>query len=269
MIGPLSAGVAELCDNAASHLSGPGAESVAALRRRLDEPLRLAVAGRVKAGKSTLVNALVGRQVAQTAETECTRVVTQFRYAPDERYEVVARSGATTAYRLPADGLPEAFPLPPKDIARVDVWLSSEPLRTCTIIDTPGLSSTNTDISARTSALLGTGLDDDCRQAISGAEAVLFVLNQNVRDGRAAGARLLPRTVGDRTSGTACRGTPGPGSQGRGRGHRAGELDGGPHQSRSTRRGGRQRRTTYGRRHGTWPPVARRACGTPSRPLCP
>ena len=181
MIGPLTAAMAQLCDNAASNLSGTGAETVAALRRRLDEPLRLAVAGRVKAGKSTLVNALVGRRVARTAQTECTRVVTQFRYAPDERYEVVARSGATTVHRLPADGLPEAFPLPPEDISRVDLWLSSEPLRTCTVIDTPGLSSTNTHVSARTGALLGVGLDQDSRQAVRAAEAVLFVLTHDVR----------------------------------------------------------------------------------------
>src|SRR6478736_7221485 len=39
----------------------------------LAEPLRLAVAGRVKAGKSTLVNALVGRLVAPTRAGECTK----------------------------------------------------------------------------------------------------------------------------------------------------------------------------------------------------
>jgi ribosome biogenesis GTPase A len=34
---------------------------------RLGEPLRIAIAGRLKAGKSTLVNALIGRRVAPTA----------------------------------------------------------------------------------------------------------------------------------------------------------------------------------------------------------
>ena len=34
-------------------------DAVDAVTRRLDEPLRVAIAGRVKAGKSTLLNALV------------------------------------------------------------------------------------------------------------------------------------------------------------------------------------------------------------------
>ncbi|MDN5750703.1 MAG: dynamin family protein, partial [Pseudonocardia sp.] len=38
---------------------------------RLDEPLRVAIAGKVKAGKSTLLNALVGEQVAPTDAGEC------------------------------------------------------------------------------------------------------------------------------------------------------------------------------------------------------
>ena len=49
---------------------------------RLDEPLRVAIAGKVKAGKSTLLNALVGEQVAPTDAGECTRVVTWYRAAP-------------------------------------------------------------------------------------------------------------------------------------------------------------------------------------------
>ena len=51
------------------------------LDRRLREPLRLALAGIVKAGKSTLLNAMLGEQIAPTDAGECTRVVTWYRYA--------------------------------------------------------------------------------------------------------------------------------------------------------------------------------------------
>src|SRR5690606_31682359 len=52
---------------------------LAELARRLDEPLRVAVAGRIKAGKSTLLNALIGEQLAPTDAGECTRIVTWYR----------------------------------------------------------------------------------------------------------------------------------------------------------------------------------------------
>ncbi|NLH68587.1 MAG: GTP-binding protein, partial [Brooklawnia sp.] len=43
------------------------------LENRLQEPLRVAIAGIVKAGKSTLLNALLGEQIAPTDAGECTR----------------------------------------------------------------------------------------------------------------------------------------------------------------------------------------------------
>ena len=56
---------------------------IAELERRLHEPLRLAIAGMVKAGKSTLLNAMLGEQIAPTDAGECTRVVTWYRYSDD------------------------------------------------------------------------------------------------------------------------------------------------------------------------------------------
>jgi predicted GTPase len=78
--GPLSARVADLCQEVGHRLGGATQGQVLDVRRRLDEPLRVAIAGRLKAGKSTLVNALIGRRVAPTEVGECTRIVTQFRY---------------------------------------------------------------------------------------------------------------------------------------------------------------------------------------------
>src|SRR3954470_7495205 len=49
---------------------------------RLNQPIRIALAGTLKAGKSTLVNALVGENIAPTDATEATRIVTWFRHGP-------------------------------------------------------------------------------------------------------------------------------------------------------------------------------------------
>ena len=84
----LSARVRALLDRARREVSDPAArETLDATLRRLDEPMRVAIAGRVKAGKSTLLNALVGEELAPTDAGECTRIVTWYRDGPT--YQVV------------------------------------------------------------------------------------------------------------------------------------------------------------------------------------
>jgi predicted GTPase len=65
----------------------PGLQSVL---DRLDDPLRVAIAGRVKAGKSTLLNALVGEELAPTDAGECTKIVTWYR--DGVTYQVLLRA---------------------------------------------------------------------------------------------------------------------------------------------------------------------------------
>ena len=60
---------------------------------RLDEPLRVAIAGKVKAGKSTLLNALVGEELAPTDAGECTRIVTWYRDGITYRATLRAHAG--------------------------------------------------------------------------------------------------------------------------------------------------------------------------------
>ena len=149
-----------LCDEAGGALVPAARPELAVLRSALTEPVRVAVVGQVSSGKSTLVNAMIGRRVAPTAATECTQVVTWYRFGGPDRAQLVLRDGSV--HPLPFDGaLPETLGLDPARVERIDVWLQSGPLRNLTLIDTPGLGSLQRPDS-----------DDAVRTAVAGEASV-------------------------------------------------------------------------------------------------
>jgi energy-coupling factor transporter ATP-binding protein EcfA2 len=175
VVGPLCRRLIALCDEALSVTESPDAKSaLETVRSSLEEPLRVALVGRVSSGKSTIVNALVGQRVAATAIGETTRVVTWFRFGARERAVLTRRDGTTAPVPLRADGsLPPDLGEEPGTIERIEVWLSSGALREMTIIDTPGLASL-TGAGNVTSELLA--IDGDSRAAISLADAMVLVM---------------------------------------------------------------------------------------------
>lgn len=127
------------------------------LEVRLGEPLRLAIAGMVKAGKSTLLNAVVGEHLAPTDTGECTRVVTWYRHGEVPAVQVVLRDG--TIHRLPVRRIEGELQLDtgghdPEEVARLEVRWPSPALHTMTLVDTPGLASLSTEVSERTTRAL-------------------------------------------------------------------------------------------------------------------
>ncbi|MEE6135622.1 isoniazid-induced dynamin-like GTPase IniC [Mycobacterium sp. 050128] len=123
---------------------------------RLNEPIRVALAGTLKAGKSTLLNALVGQDIAPTDATEATRIVTWFRHGPTPK--VTANHWGGRHSNVPINhsaGLTFDFrTLNPADVADLDVEWPAEELVETTIIDTPGTSSLTREASDRTLRLL-------------------------------------------------------------------------------------------------------------------
>ncbi|MFC9559782.1 dynamin family protein [Agromyces sp. NPDC056965] len=143
------------------------------LERRLHEPLRLAVAGMVKAGKSTLLNALLGEQIAPTDAGECTRVVTWYRY-----------SATPTVTLHPKEGEPRRLPvrrdqgrlmldlggIPAEQVGWIDVGWPLIGLKSMILIDTPGIASLSVDTSARARSFLTP------EDAPSSADAVVYLM---------------------------------------------------------------------------------------------
>ena len=148
------------------------AERLAAVRARLDEPLRVAIAGRVKAGKSTLLNALVGERLAPTDAGECTRIITWYR--DGHTYQVLARPRGAAPRQLRFtrdDGAIDVDleGMAPEDIDELQVTWPSQALRTATLVDTPGIGSLSEKAARRTWEFLST--DDEAP-----ADAVLYLM---------------------------------------------------------------------------------------------
>src|SRR5690606_13144685 len=132
-------------------------ERLVELAQRLDEPLRVAIAGRIKAGKSTLLNALVGEQLAPTDAGECTRIVTWYR--DGHTYRVTARLPDGDSRQLKFQREDKAIEidlggLTPEQVSELEVTWPSQALRTATLIDTPGIGSLSEQVARRTWDLL-------------------------------------------------------------------------------------------------------------------
>jgi replication fork clamp-binding protein CrfC len=139
---------------------------------RLNQPIRIALAGTLKAGKSTLVNALVGENIAPTDATEATRIVTWFRHGPTPKVTANHVGGRRTNVPITRDdGLTfDLGRVDPADVTDLDVEWPAAELIDATIIDTPGTSSLSRDVSERTLRLL---VPDD---GVPRVDAVVFLL---------------------------------------------------------------------------------------------
>ncbi len=152
----------------------PGQAAVSEIGRRLDEPLRVAIAGKVKAGKSTLLNALVGEELAPTDAGECTRLIWWFRDGLTYRTTLHPRSGPARALRfnrhagaleVDLDGVAEA------DIDRMEVEWPSRALQAMTLIDTPGIAS-----ATRATADTAEAFFDPDNERTTPADAVIYLM---------------------------------------------------------------------------------------------
>jgi GTP-binding protein EngB required for normal cell division len=133
-------------DELAALGTGQDRERIAALRDRLEAArLRVLVAGEAKRGKSTLINALLGRAVLPAGVTPLTAVATTVRYGDDPHAEVRFADGHEEKHLLSA--LPDLVtergnPANWRRIAAVTVYLDAPLLAGgVELVDTPGTGS--------------------------------------------------------------------------------------------------------------------------------
>lgn len=169
----LADGLRADCEECAAALPpGPARSAVAAVAARLAEPtLRVAVGGRVKAGKSTLVNALLGQRLAPTHRTECTLVPASFAFGYANQVLVHRYDGRTeTVAGRPGGGIPDRLPCPPDEVERLTVLAPNRRLDAeYVFVDTPGRDALS-------------GLDTKALAAVTDADALLLVMPKPGKD---------------------------------------------------------------------------------------
>lgn len=156
---------------------------------RLQQPMRVAIVGLIKAGKSTLMNALLGEAVVATGAVEATFNVNWFKYGeqtalrvhfkdpqrePEERTlanleQLTRRSDAHRDYLL--------------SIKYIEVLYPNTILETLNLIDTPGLGSAHKDDTENTRQFLhvyGDTLTETTRTHASNADAVLYLFTKGI-----------------------------------------------------------------------------------------
>jgi len=174
---------------------GPLAAEAHAIRERLDGPLRVAIAGRVKAGKSTLLNALVGERLAPTDAGECTKLVTTYHEGLGYAVLAVLKDGSTRplTFRRSEGALEiELGEADSASVDRLDVAWPASTLHRMTLIDTPGLASINDENSLRTREFLALGEDRS-----SDADAVIYLMRHLHRTDADFLDAFLDRSVGN------------------------------------------------------------------------
>lgn len=157
------------------------------MRKRLTQPLKVAVVGFMKAGKSTLMNAILKEKVLFTGNVETTYTVSWFKYGESKSLTIVMKDGSEI--NAPFEDL-EKWTVrnrldinPLMDKARyIIIYYPNEILKTMELIDTPGLFSSYGRDSANTLDFLGLQeADKVTSEEAALADAIIYAFSRGVQ----------------------------------------------------------------------------------------
>ncbi|GAA3688622.1 isoniazid-induced dynamin-like GTPase IniC [Arthrobacter ginkgonis] len=147
---------------------------------RLGEPVRVALAGMAKAGKTTLLNAIAGEGIALAEACRHPHLVVWYRHGPAPRATAHSVSGQARTLRLDRkDGrlVADLGSLAAHEVDRLVIEWPAEGLRALTLIDTPGPASPpdSTDPASPTNPAGMAGLPVPAAVAVD-ADAIVYLM---------------------------------------------------------------------------------------------
>ncbi len=134
------------------------------ISRRCDEPFTLVILGDFKRGKSTIINALLGRPLAPVNVAPETYTINEISYGSPS-INAVLKNGERMMlqkYEITRESLEKLIPTLESPIDHLDIRDNAEILKEIRIVDTPGLS----DIE---------DLDEQVTNYLMNADAIIYV----------------------------------------------------------------------------------------------
>ena len=166
-------------------------EELSRCYQRLNQPMRVAIVGKIKVGKSTFMNALLEEQVVETGAVETTFNVNWLRHGGQRSltiyYKDEQRAPEPTSYerlatltRRSEDPAVLAYL---RSIKYIQVSYPNDILRSFDLIDTPGLESTYEDDARNTLDFIkqyGKELTATTQKEAANADAVLYLFSKGL-----------------------------------------------------------------------------------------
>ncbi|OBV28416.1 hypothetical protein BKN38_00410 [Helicobacter sp. CLO-3] len=135
-----------------SKLSAHASNELARLESIIDESIKIAIVGQFSSGKSTFLNALLGREILPSGITPITSKVCEIRYG--EAYELEVRYKDSSIKHKPLSFLHTLDELENTHISDFRLYAPNEMLRQICFLDTPGFNSQNAIDTQTTNQIL-------------------------------------------------------------------------------------------------------------------
>lgn len=132
--------------------------------KKMDEPFTLVILGEFKRGKSTIINAILGKELTPTNATPETYTINEISFGNFRTVQAFLENGRRiplTIEDIKREKLEQRMKLFPSKIAYVQIKDNSPILNEIKIVDTPGLSDLET-------------LDKEVRDYIVNADAIMY-----------------------------------------------------------------------------------------------